>query len=187
MPKIIEDQTVFEAVLQTIAERGYAGATTRQMADAAGVSEVTLFRKYESKPNLVQLAISAIAEQADFEKAVRYTGDVRADLLRILHAYYDSVVQRGSFFIVLFSEISRTPELADSVEEPLKIYSTIGEIVSQYQQEGILIKENPRHVVASLLGPLIFSTLVRIPSSEDFMPPLDLEIYVSNFLNGHMV
>ena len=43
MPKVIEDDQIFRAVIQTISERGYAGATTRQIADAAQISEVTLF------------------------------------------------------------------------------------------------------------------------------------------------
>ena len=35
MPKIIEDEKIYQAVMQVVGERGYAGATTKQMADAA--------------------------------------------------------------------------------------------------------------------------------------------------------
>ncbi len=54
MPKVIADMQIFQAVMEIIAARGYAGATTRQIAEAAGVSEVTLFRKYGSKAELVK-------------------------------------------------------------------------------------------------------------------------------------
>ena len=42
MPKIITDEEIYQAVMQVVSERGYAGATTKQMAEAANVSEVTL-------------------------------------------------------------------------------------------------------------------------------------------------
>ena len=67
MPKIIEDEQVYLVALQTITERGYAGATTKQIAEAANMSEVTLFRKYGSKAELIRQAITAMAEQLDFE------------------------------------------------------------------------------------------------------------------------
>ena len=187
MPKIIEDQDVFEAVLQTIAERGYASATTKQMAAAAGVSEVTLFRKYMSKPLLVRLAIAAIAERADFASAVRYTGDVRADLLRVLHAYQGSVAQRGFFFVVLFSELSRHPELSDALDVPLKLYAAVGDLLDRYQEEGILHEEHPMHAVAALLGPLIYTSMLRSAVPDDTVPPLDLDLHVTAFLHGRLI
>ena len=43
MPKIVENSKIYLAVIQVVSERGYSGATTKQMADAANVSEMTLF------------------------------------------------------------------------------------------------------------------------------------------------
>jgi len=57
MPKIVEDKTVYRAVLQTVFERGYAGATTKEMAAAADISEVTLFRKFGTKGQLGKQAL----------------------------------------------------------------------------------------------------------------------------------
>ena len=42
-------QKLLEATLELISEKGYLGATTREIASLAGVSEVTLFRKFEKK------------------------------------------------------------------------------------------------------------------------------------------
>ena len=72
MPKVIADLQIFQAVMETISERGYVGATTRQIADTAGVSEVTLFRKYGTKAELVKRAVAALIEQTDFESATHY-------------------------------------------------------------------------------------------------------------------
>lgn len=184
MPKILEDEKIFQAVMQVVSERGYAGATTRQMAEAAHVSEVTLFRKYENKAQLVKQAISVIVEQTDFASAAEYTGDIRADLLRVVRAYQDSAVKHGFFFAALFSEVSRHPELVDSLDEPLNIFRAIGELVVRYQAEGLLQREHPALSVAALLGPLMYSALMRGAIPDSHIPPLELSMYVRLFLAG---
>ena len=184
MPKIVEDVQIYQAVMQVVSERGYAGATTKQMAEAAKVSEVTLFRKYENKAQLVKQAISSIVAQTDFGSAARYTGDIRTDLLRVVGAYAESAVKHGIFFAALFSEVARNPELIDSLDEPLNIFRAIGELIVRYQAEGVLRREHPAHAVAELLGPLMYSALMRAAIPDTHMPPLDLTFHVARFLQG---
>ena len=185
MPKIVKDADIFLAVIQVITERGYAGATTKQMAEAGGVSEVTLFRKYGSKAQLVRQAISAIADQTDFESAVHYTGDVTADLCRIVQKYQDSAVRYGLFFATLLSEARRYPELIDSMGTPVGIIKSIGQLVERYQANGVLRKEHPLHAVTALLGPLIYAGMIRSAVPEGLLPPLDLQDQVIRYLEGH--
>ena len=187
MPKVIEDEQVFRAVIETIVERGYVGATTKQLAEAASVSEVTLFRKYESKLLLVKRSIAAMIEQTDFEAATQYTGDIHADLLRVLHAYQNSVVLHGRFFAVLFAEIRRTPELANSFDQPLGLFHAISQMLARYQAQGLLRLEHPLHALAALLGPLIYLAMVGATIPAPQPPPLDLQNHVTCFLEGRYI
>ncbi|NJD54393.1 MAG: helix-turn-helix transcriptional regulator [Candidatus Methanoperedens sp.] len=41
------EQKILEAALRMFAREGYDGATTRRIAEEAGVSEMTLFRKFQ--------------------------------------------------------------------------------------------------------------------------------------------
>ncbi|GJG87093.1 hypothetical protein tb265_22740 [Gemmatimonadetes bacterium T265] len=52
----IRDQ-ILDAAARVYAEHGFRGATTRRIADAAGVNEVTLFRTFGSKAALIQAAL----------------------------------------------------------------------------------------------------------------------------------
>ncbi|MGD8353177.1 MAG: helix-turn-helix domain-containing protein, partial [Pseudomonadota bacterium] len=45
---------LLEATLELISEKGYLGATTREIAALAGVSELTLFRKFGKKEHLFE-------------------------------------------------------------------------------------------------------------------------------------
>ncbi len=184
MPKVIADLQIFRAVMETIGARGYAGATTRQIAESAGVSEVTLFRKYGSKIELVKRAINALVEQTEFELATQYTGDIRADLLRVLQAYQQTVILHERFFFALFAEFRHTPELTDSFSQPLGLFQSIGDLLLRYQTEGVLRPENPLHSVASLLGPLLYFSMIVHSVGDTSMPPVDLGKHIQIFLEG---
>ena len=184
MPKIIEDEKVFQAVLETVIERGYIGATTRQLAEAADISEVTLFRKYGSKQALVKRAFDGIIEQSDFDAALRYSGDVAADLLRVVQTYQDSAVRHSRFIAIMLSEMPHAPELAGFIKAPFSIYQGIAKLIARYQADGILHQEEPLHAVAALLGPMIYIAMIRMAMGESAMPPLDLDVHLHSFLEG---
>lgn len=50
------DDKILEAALAVLAREGYGGATTKKIAEEAGINEVTLFRKFKSKENLIKQA-----------------------------------------------------------------------------------------------------------------------------------
>jgi len=52
------EQKILDAALKIFAEKGYAGATTRVIAQESGFSELTLFRKFETKENLFNRVIT---------------------------------------------------------------------------------------------------------------------------------
>lgn len=186
MPKIISDEDIYQAAMQVVSERGYAGATTKQMAEAANVSEVTLFRKYGSKQKLVKQAISSIIGKTDLSSAAQYTDDIKADLTRMVQAYEDAVVKHGGFISALFSEMSRHPELVDSIDEPLNIFLGMAEIIAHYQEEGKLQKGHPLHILATLLGPVMYTATMRKAVRKTQLPPFDISTHVTRFLKGHL-
>ncbi len=184
MPKVVNDMDVFRAVMKIMVVYGYDGTTTKQMAEAAGISEVTLFRKYGSKAQLVKLAIVAIADQLDLDSAAQYTGDAAADLLRIVERYQYLASNHGQFMAMLLPEISRHPELVDVLDRPMGIMRQISRLISQYQEEGGLQPENPLHAASALLGPLIYFAMMRGSLLDANLPPIDLPLYVTHFLHG---
>ena len=49
--------TILNAAVQVFSQHGFRGSTTRRIADAASVNEVTIFRYFGSKDALLQEAI----------------------------------------------------------------------------------------------------------------------------------
>src|SRR6202034_2250042 len=86
--ELVADATMFDAALKVLAERGYAGATTRRIADAAGVNEVTLFRRFGDKRQLIRAAIHADIDRFAND-GLTATGNLEADLIRVVEYYSD--------------------------------------------------------------------------------------------------
>lgn len=184
MPKIVKDEQVFRAVMQVMMARGYDGATTKRIAAAAGVSEVTLFRKFGSKAELVRQAVEYIAAQADFESVICYSGDVYADLYRIVERYRMLVGTYGDFMAVLIPEMRRHPELQSAMGRPMGVMQGIAALLARYQEEGVLRREHPLQAAAGLLAPLVFFAMARGTSLADQLPVVDVKAHVRLFLEG---
>lgn len=184
MPKVISDDVVFRATLTTLLKHGYAGATTRSIADAAGINEATLFRKYGSKPELVVRAIRGHAYALE-EGRLAYSGDIAADLLGAAEYYAETILREGHLFPLIMSEMARNPALRDTVSAPHGVIRALATLMGQYQDEGVLVTdEDPLQAVASFLGPLIVIAMLQSASPRIAPHSLNLESHVQRFLSG---
>lgn len=187
MPKQVNDNEVFLAVTKLLVERGYAGTTTKQIAREANVNEVTLFRKYGSKAELVTQAIAQYAIQEDIDALVMYTGDVETDLQRVVTQYFTFAERHGEFFPIIVSEMTRYPELQSVMDAPMELIAAVSGLIKRYQETGVLEEENPFLAVTALLGPLIVNSMVRKGKPDVPLPLPDLQTHVRCFLNGRSV
>ena len=183
MPKVIDEDEVFKSVLEVLVKRGYASATTSEMAAAAKIHEATLFRKYGSKLGLIERAIEHLLSKAPLSK-VGYTGDLQADLYAILDAYVATHAEYGEIMPILFLEIPRYPELSKVLGTPLANIQGLVNIIARYQRQGLLKNEPPLMIVNALLAPILMNQMIQRANVELPAPSIDLHEYVAAFLNG---
>jgi AcrR family transcriptional regulator len=180
----VTDATMFDAALAVLAERGYAGATTRRIAEAAGINEVTLFRRFGDKRQLILTAIHAdISQLAD--NGLATTGDIEADLIRVVE-YYSGIYQhRNGLVGTLLLEGARNPNVAALIKEPLGAMSRLAEMFAGYQRAGQMVEEPTEFAVQALLAPLLVITLLRRVTSSEIAVP-DARTVVQRFLKGRL-
>ncbi len=185
MAEPISDATMFDAALSVLAQQGYRGATTRRIAEAAGINEVTLFRRFGDKRQLILAAIHATLARLANDGLV-VTGDLEADLVRVVEYYLDLYQNRDGLVGTLLLEGARDPDVAALIKEPIAATSRLGEIFAAYQQTGQMVEEPTAFAVHALLAPLLVITVMRrITSSEIPLP--DARTVVQRFLQGRLV
>lgn len=183
MAQPVTDETVFDAALTVLSQRGYVGATTRSIATAAGVNEVTLFRRYGDKRGLVVAAIHADIGRFAAED-LSPTGDLEADLVRVVGYYTRIYEHRDGLVATLVLEGSRDDEVAALISEPLAAMSRLGELIAHYQRAGQMVDEAPGYAAQALLAPILMTSVLRRIAPTQAPAP-DAATIVKLFLEGH--
>jgi AcrR family transcriptional regulator len=111
------DEAIRTATVELLATEGYANLTTSGVAQRAGVSTATLYRRWRSKLDLVIDVLGARAE----ETPVPDTGSLEGDFRSMLHALVEKVQTTTVTPLMagLVGEIGRNPELASALRTNL--------------------------------------------------------------------
>jgi len=185
MPKIINDEQVYQATVDVFTAYGYRGATTNDIAIAAGINEATLFRKYGNKANLITQAIRYFLSDTPLNK-ITYTGNLSVDLENIVQRYIETNVLYGGTIPVLLSQIPHCPELKSLFPRLIENQGIVAAIIQSYQAQGLLIEEDVRFTMGSLLGPIMTQHMFQRAAGGD-PTPVDIPQYVKKFLSGRAV
>jgi AcrR family transcriptional regulator len=183
LPKAVDEGRIFKTAIDRLMAHGYDGATTRAIAEDAGVNEVTLFRRYGSKAGLFEQAIASRLADTPLNQ-LAYTGDLEADLVAIVRAYLLTNEAHGDIIPMILIEMPRHPDLRTSMGAPWRnLQGAIG-ILHRYQDEGRLAEEPPLATFSSLLGPVLISQMFRRANLALPAPAVDPTAHVEAFLRG---
>ncbi len=112
--ELVEAQ-IFEEAARLFAERGFAGTTPQDIADAVGISRQSLYYYVESKDEILARLVSEMAVQIVSEmKEIAELDLEPPERLRALvqHLVIDRAVNRTRFRLLDRSESALSPELA---------------------------------------------------------------------------
>lgn len=184
MPKIIDEKAIYKAVIPFFSLKGYQGSTTRELAAVAGISEITLFRKFGTKATLLIEAIGSIFEELDIENSISFTGDLEGDLQRIVDAYLSLLDQYGDLLLLILWETRRNEELSELMQYPLHMLERFGVLIEEYQRQGMFPGQEPKNLASALLGPLMYHRMLDTATLKAHSVPFDSARYVREFLHG---
>lgn len=155
-------EKLLEATLKLISEKGYLGTTTKEIAQEAGVTEVTLFRHFGSKerlfeevlrrysflPKLRDLLAELEGGTYDYEKVLQIIG-IR---------FFDTLKERKSFVRLMTCEINVYPEKVRDVHSRFidEIIRVLADFFRSQQDKGGLRRFPSESAAKAFLG-MIFS------------------------------
>ncbi len=128
---------LLKSAVEVFATAGIAGATTREIARLAEVNELTLFRHFQSKEQLLKAVVHHItALQAEaLDNQNEWTQDLRLDLLHYAHLYSNHLEQHEALVRMFIGEAKRHPESALRVTQEATL--PLREKLIEYLRNGV--------------------------------------------------
>ena len=190
------EQRILDAALKVFASEGYTGATTRRIAEEANVAEVTLFRKFQSKENLLKevlinnrVMISSthvlfqVDNSVDLETELRILGKNIAKIMK--NNKEDS--KRRMFMFMLFEEGRRRPEVAEVLSTFLQInIQPLSEYFYLQIKNGKMRNINPRSAALTFVSYFVYTSLLKGVFGDNFLGygVEEIERFVDIFTKG---
>jgi AcrR family transcriptional regulator len=112
MKKTNTKQQLLEATLKLISEKGYLGATTREIAQEAGVTELTLFRHFGSKERLFEELLNSYTFLPRLKELLPELQDLSYEesLELIAMRFLLTLKERKAMIKIMYSEVTIYPD-----------------------------------------------------------------------------
>ena len=150
------DQAILGATLDLLAEVGFGGLTMAAVIQRAGVSSATLYRRWQTKEDLVAAALASLhpeVEDLDID-----TGDLDGDIERFVRHLADSmsIQRRPDVSEAVAVQLRRDPEFRGAVYD--KFVRPRIDVLRQ-----ILCRARERGELGSGLSPEVAMTIIAGP------------------------
>jgi AcrR family transcriptional regulator len=161
-------QQLISAAIRVFASRGFRGATTREIALAAGVTEAVIFQHFPDKDALYAAILEHKAEQqlANDWMAELYDHASAGDAEKLLRTLYSGIIrqhERDPDFVrlTMYSALERHPLARQLLADGVKLYDCLHDFVVHGQQAGWIRPGGPEVLVRAMLALPIYYVLQR--------------------------
>jgi AcrR family transcriptional regulator len=154
-------QAAIEATLELMADHGIAGVTTGAVAQKAGISKATMYRRWDSKDALIADAIGTLVDrEIVIPDTGTLEGDVRILLAEAVELY--STKRAAALMPELVAAMARTPALAATLRDGFLVRrrAALGRVLERAAARGELRDDIDHEVCLDLFGGVVFYRLL---------------------------
>jgi AcrR family transcriptional regulator len=183
----VRDQ-LLDAAARVYAEVGYRGATTRRIAVAAGVNEITLFRHFGSKEVLLREAISRAGASGVSEMLPESPKEPFRELRDWARAHITELRERRSLIRTCMGEIAEHPGIFSSENSPPALAArALSRYLRRLREVGLAKAPFDEVVASAMLMGVLFADAMGRDIMRDMYrndPDQALDQYVRLFLRA---
>ncbi|WP_239489130.1 TetR/AcrR family transcriptional regulator [Luteitalea sp. TBR-22] len=182
-------EQLLEAAVKVFAQAGFRGATTRRIAQEAGVNEVTLFRQFGSKEGLIlEAVLRAVTRLQDEAVLPDIPRDPAAELLDWTRRHYEFMRGNARLIKAAMADAVAHPDMgclgdriSSSIEQTLRGY------LGRLRAAGLCDPDIDIAVAGNVLGGVVFADAMGRdvhPQCYAYSPAEAPERYVAFFLRA---
>lgn len=157
---------IMKVALKLFSEQGYYPTTTKQIAEEAGVNELTIFRHFGSKSNLFQVTTEHYVVDSHVDYILNDTEELNFEdsMMLISKRIYDLLVQNTKLYKV---QMKLADNEKDFVKLKLsrKLISVLKEYFIKLNEENIT-NGNPEIMAVTLINSLLGAFTVELLSDN---------------------
>ena len=164
-------RNILEAALEVYSQLGFRGATTRRIADAAGVNEVTVFRHFGSKDALLNEALHLLAEESSDISLPTDPVDPLRELTAWSEAQIAGLRARRSMIRTCMGEIGERPEHTMCASAaPRRAFNDLRRYLTRLEETGAASRKFNTDAAAAMLMGSLFSDAMGRDMMPDVFP-----------------
>lgn len=180
-------QQLLDAAVRVYAEYGFRGATTRRIAEEAGVNEVTLFRLFGSKQALIFEGLRAHALVGATRPLPETPGDPVAELTAWAADEHRTMFECRAMIRTNMAEWNERPETAPCVTDgPQHSHAALRAYATRLIEHGVVPADADVSSACTMLMGALFADAMGREMMPEMFPPLDeaAATYVRLFLRS---
>jgi AcrR family transcriptional regulator len=158
-------ERLLDAAAQTFSRDGIQGATTREIARGAGVNEVTLFRHFKSKEQLLRAVLqrALAAEAAIMDQHSSWKEDLRGNMEKYARHYYSHLVKKEGLARAFFAEVNVLPKSIQTMIADLirPVRERLIAIMADAQQAGVVRSDLDIECALDAFKNALYAALLR--------------------------
>lgn len=174
------DDKLLLAAINLIAEKGYNGTSTQEIATEAGLSEKTLFRRFGSKQNLLEMAFNRFHYTEEMTKLFneKLVWDLHSDLLLISRTYHEIMNHNRKMIMISIKEEGNLPGFRERTQKhPRQLLDILTNYFSGMYEKGKLIQTDPELQALSFIM-MNFGAFMNNLDANDNFPTVSLEAFI---------
>jgi len=181
-------EALLKATLKLFAEMGSRGATTRRIAQEAGVNEVTLFRHFPTKEALIHAALHIFVEQTHYMRLPAVPVDPAAELTEWARDHHTHLYNLRALIRTSMGEFEEHPEQCkQAMCVSIAIANELTGYLIEARSRGLLMADfDPRAAASMLMGTLFADAMGRDPMPERYPYTMaeGIDLYLGLFLRA---
>jgi AcrR family transcriptional regulator len=173
---------ILTATIRLFGEVGSRGATTRRIAQEAGVNEVTLFRLFESKDDLIRAALRWFADHAAAATLPAEPRDPVAELTAWCRDHHRHLYRVRSLIRRSMGEYDEHPEHCErAMKVSVRIARELTDYLAALQRNGLASRGwDPQAAAAMLMGTVFADAMGRDTTPERY--PYSMRAAIDKYL-----
>jgi AcrR family transcriptional regulator len=183
---------IIEATIPLLKEHGIL-VTTKQIAEAAGVAEGTIFGVFPDKPSLIRAALMTIFDPSPLERALSAIDpeeDLRGRLVDTTQILTRGMKESGKLIGLIRTTAKGEDDSSDLIERMKdmrqRTFAAVARVIEPDREQLRVPGRTAAHMLVSLVFAMCHQGLLGQPSPGE-VQPLDAEGIVSLLLDGLLI